>query len=123
MVDFSDSNGGDEPPKESLSQIFRFQFKSESSIDRLAEFRRELPRYLDEAFVELTEGLAMHFARLDSETTSEIVHEAFNSLMKNSSVTAGNCEQCKRPMLKKSSDKRFCSATCRVQADRARNFP
>lgn len=101
--------------KEALAEL---QFDYDAVNERLQEFRDKLPAHLEEAFEDLVgefvifsfaEGIAAGYSLTDMLVTA-------------GNISAARCEQCGKPFLGKRPDKRFCGDTCRVQADRAKNF-
>ncbi len=118
MDDENDGSGTQRTNLLGLSRSFRFEFESEDPLERAREFYQQLPQPLTDPFMELVGDLICH----GGKSSVGLANEAFARLMQDSGVRAGNCERCGRAFLKKSSDKRFCRPTCRVQANRDRNF-
>jgi hypothetical protein len=97
-----------------LGGLLTFKFESESAEGRLDEIRARLPAHMVSAFDDLVREVSSQAFKDGCDG----VTETFNALLRRSKVPADECQQCGRTFLANRSDKRFCSATCRVQAKR-----
>lgn len=110
----------DVPPETTMleSALAVFQFNSEDAEDRFQNFLDQLSPDLHDAF----EEVAADFVNFSFSKGFSMGNALTRDLMHAGKITAVICKQCKRPFLRKRPDKRFCGDTCRVQADRAKNF-
>ena len=113
-------DAGDFPPETVMmeSALAVFQFNSQDAENRFQNFLDQLSPDLHDAF----EEVAADFVQFSYAEGISMGYAIMRGLMGMGKVTVVICKQCKRPFLRKRPDKRFCGDTCRVQADRAKNF-